>query len=148
MVTATLGDKTATARIRMFNTAKQWSWDFTGYQGVQVPTGWLRAHVKVKPNDLDGNTVLKVSGGTQAKGRPSHQITIGPHDMKNFVVQADVLLKEQKRKLASIGLSNQRYNLILRGNTSKLAIQSWQPHKRMAQEIRFRSDPDIWYTMK
>jgi hypothetical protein len=30
----------------------------------------------------------------------------------------------------------------------KLALQSWQPHKRMAKEIKFRSDPDVWYTMK
>lgn len=147
-VSASLEDKTATARVRTFNPAKVWKWDFEGYKGVQVPVGWIRAHVKLKPADLDGNTAMKVSGGTQAKGRPSHQITIGPPDMKSFEIQSDILLKEQARKLGSIGISNQRYNFIVRGNTGKLAIQSWQPHKRMAKEIKFRSDPDVWYTMK
>ena len=132
----------------MFNPGKVWKWDFEGYKGVQVPVGWIRAHVKIKPTEMDGNTAMRVGGGTEAKGRPSHQITIGPPDMKDFEIQADVLLQEQARKLASIGISNQRYNLIIRGNTGKLAIQSWQPHKRMAEEISFRSDPDVWYTMK
>ena len=148
VVTASVGQLTGDARVRMFNPAKVWEWDFEGYKGVQVPTSWIRAHVKLKPAEVDGTTAMKVAGGTEAKGRPSHQITIGPPGMKDFEIQADVLLLEQKRKLASIGLSNQRYNLIIRGNTGKLAIQSWQPHKRMAKEIKFRSDPDVWYTMK
>ncbi len=148
VVTVKAGDLSATARVRMFSPAKVWSWDFEGYKGIRVPTSWIRAHIKIKPFDLDGNTVMKVAGGTQAKGRPSHQVTLGPPDMKNFEIQADVLMTEQKRKLASVGLSNQRYNFIVRGNTSKLALQSWQPHKRMAKEIKFRSDPDVWYTMK
>ena len=91
---------------------------------------------------------MKVTGGSQAKGRPSHQVGLGTPDMKNYEIQADVLLKEQRRQLASIGLSCNRYNLIVRGNVSKLTIQSWAPHKRMAKEIKFRSDPDIWYTVK
>ena len=65
-----------------------------------------------------------------------------------YTVQADVFMKEQKRKLASVGVTVNRYDLILKGNSSKLAIQSWAPHQRMAKEIRFRSDPDVWYTMK
>jgi hypothetical protein len=50
--------------------------------------------------------------------------------------------------LASVGLTAQRYNLILKGNNLKLSIQSWPAHLRMAREISFRSDPDVWYTMK
>jgi hypothetical protein len=148
LVSTTIDGKTATARVRMFNPAGTWKWDFEGFKGVQVPPTWVRAFVKLKPFDLDGNTVMAVAGGNKIKGRPSHQITLGPPDMKNFEIQADVYMLEQKRKLASPGLSNQRYNLILKGNTGKLEIQSWGPHKRMAQEIKFRSDPDVWYTMK
>lgn len=147
-VTQSIGDRTATARIRMFSPAKVWKWDFTGYKGLRVPPTWIRAHIKLKPFDVDGNDVLKVSGGTMAKGRPSHQIGLGVPEMKNYEIQADVMLKEQKRRLPGIGLSNNRYNLIMIGNTGILAIQSWAPHKRMAKEIKFRSDPDVWYTMK
>jgi hypothetical protein len=68
--------------------------------------------------------------------------------MKNYEIQADVMMKEAGRNLPRIGLSCNRYNLILRGNIGKLEILSWQAHKRMGQEVKFRSDPDVWYTLK
>jgi outer membrane protein assembly factor BamB len=149
LVTATVGDKTASARVRMFNPAKVWKWDFEGYKPMQVPTNWIRSFAKLKPTPHgEGNTAMKVTGGSQAKGRPSHQIGLGFAEMKNYEIQADVFLTEKRRQLGSIGLSCNRYNLIVRGNVGKLTIQSWAPHKRMAKEIKFRSDPDIWYTMK
>jgi len=58
------------------------------------------------------------------------------------------MMREQKRRLPSVGITAQRYNFIIKGNVSKLAVQSWAPHLRMAKEIRYRSDPDVWYTMK
>lgn len=144
-----VGDKSASSRVRMFNPAKVWKWDFTGYKGVQVPPTWVRAHVKLKPVALeDGDVAMKVTGGSEIKGRPSHQVGMGFAEMTNYEVQADVLMKEKRRQLPSIGLSCNRYNFIIRGNVSKIAIQSWAPHKRMAKEIKYRSDPDIWYTMK
>ena len=148
-VSTKIGDKTAVARVRMFNPAKVWKWDLNDLKPpVGVPEGWLRAHIKLKPFDLDGEKVAKVTGGKEAKGRPSHQVALGFPEMKNYEVQADVRLTEKRRQLASIGLSCQRYNLIMVGNTSKLEILSWAPHKRMGKSIKFRSDPDVWYTMK
>lgn len=147
-VTTTVDGKTATARVRMFNPSDQWTWNFDNLAGTAVPPTWVRAFIKLKPFEVDGEKVMKVTGGPAATGRPSHQITLGPAEMKDFTIQADVRLEEQRRQLASIGLSCHRYNLILKGNTGSLEIISWPPHKRMAKEIDFRSDPDIWYTMK
>ncbi|MFT5299826.1 MAG: outer membrane protein assembly factor BamB, partial [Mariniblastus sp.] len=77
-VSTKIGQLTTTSRVRMFNPAKVWSWDFDDLKPpVGTPTGWLRAHVKVKPFEIDGDKVLKVSGGTGAKGRPSHQMGLG-----------------------------------------------------------------------
>ncbi len=147
-MTATENGKTATARVRMFNPSKVWKWDFTGYKGKRVPASWIRAFVKLQPMDLEGNTVLKVTGGPGAKGRPSHQIGMGFPEMKGYEIQADVRLTEARRQLPSIGLSSHRYNLIMIGNTSKLSIESWPSEKRMATSVKFRSDPDVWYRMK
>src|SRR5690606_33395261 len=61
---------------------------------------------------------------------------------------SDVLMTEQRRRLPSVGITAQRYNLILKGNNQKLAISTWPPHIRMDQEINFRCDPDVWYRMK
>lgn len=140
--------KTATARVRMFNPAKVWKWDFTGYKGLRVPPTWVKAHIKLKPFEVDGESVLKVTGGPGVKGRPSHQVAIGPPEMKNYEIQADVRLTEARRQLPSIGISCHRYNLIMIGNTSKLSVESWPSQKRMSKDVKFRSDPDIWYTMK
>ncbi|MEM9942793.1 MAG: PQQ-binding-like beta-propeller repeat protein [Planctomycetota bacterium] len=147
-VNAKVGDKTASGRVRMFSPAKQWKWDFEGYKPMQVPSHWVRAFAKLKPHQMEDGTVMKVTGGSGIKGRPSHQVGIGYPEMSDYEIQADVYLEEQRRQLASIGLSCNRYNLILRGNVGKLMVQSWAPHNRMAKEIKYRSDPGIWYTMK
>ncbi len=143
-VVAKVGDLTTSARVRYFP-AGVWKWDFNNLTGKQVPPTWINAFLKLKPAEVDGEKALMKSTG---RGRPSAYIWIGPPDMKGYTIQADVLMKEEKRRLPSIGITAQRYNLILKGNNGKLAVQSWAPHKRMAKEVRFRSDPDIWYRMK
>ncbi len=147
-ISTSMFGKTATARVRMFNADKTWSWDFEGYKGVRVPPTWLRAHVKLKPVDVDGNTVMRAAGMGKGKGRPSHMVFIGTPNMKDYTISADVMMKEQNRQMPSIGLIANRYNFMIKGNNGKLAIQSWAPHLRMAKVVRFRSDPDVWYTMK
>lgn len=143
-ITATVGESTAVARLRNFPPLP-WAWDFEGYTGKRVPPTWVNAFLKLQPNELDGETAMLRSPG---KGRPSTYIWIGTPEMKGYTVQADVLMKEQNRKLSNIGVTAQRYNFILKGNTSRLGIQSWAPHLRMAKEIRYRSKPDVWYRMK
>jgi len=148
-ISVKVGDATSEARLRVFPPLP-WKFDFEGLKGKQVPGTWINAFLKLQPNEVDGTTALKASPG---KGRPSASIWLGPSDMSKlapngYTVQADVFMKEQKRKLASIGVTVNRYDLILKGNSSKLTIQSWAPHLRMAKEIRYRSDPDVWYTLK
>lgn len=129
----------ATSRIRYFPKL-DWKYDFE----KGVPPVWL-PFIKLKPKELDGEKVIYASG---SKGRPSMTVWVGPSKMTGYTIQADVLMKEERRRLPNIGIVANRYNLILKGNYGKLNIQSWAPHLRMAKEIRYRSDPDIWYTMK
>lgn len=143
-ITVTYEGKTAFARLRTFP-ALPWSWDFEGYQPKQVPATWVNAFLKLQPNEIDGTMALKRSPG---KGRPSTYFWIGTPEMSGYTVQTDVYMTEQKRKLPNMGVTVQRYNIILKGNTSKFGVQSWAPHLRMAKEVRFRSDPDKWYTIK
>lgn len=110
-----------------------------------MPPSWVRAHIKLKPFDLDGNTVMRMGPG---KGRPSHMAWIGTPDMKHYEIKTEIYLTEQKRKLASFGITNQRYNFILDGNIGQLEIRTWQPHLRMAQSDSFNAKPDTWYVMK
>ena len=144
LVTATVGDLSATARLRVFP-ALPWKWDFEDYRSKQVPPTWINAFLKLQPAEIGGTVALKRSPG---KGRPSTYFWLGPPEMEEYTIQTDVLMKEQRRKLANIGITAHRYNFILKGNSGRLAFQSWAPHLRMAKEIRFRSDPDVWYTLK
>ena len=143
-VVAKYGDLVAKARVRVFPPLP-WSWDFTGYKGKRVPPTWIRAFIKLQPAEIDGESTLRNAGG---KGRPSHWVWIGTPDMKDYTVQTDFLMIEKRRRLSSVGVTVNRYNLIVKANTGKLSIQSWQPHLRMAKEMKFRSNPDVWYRMK
>ncbi|MEQ9411063.1 MAG: PQQ-binding-like beta-propeller repeat protein [Fuerstiella sp.] len=140
-LTATSGEHTAFTRARTFPPLP-WKWDFEGYTGFQVPPVWINAVKKLQPTDVDGSIALKRGSGI------STNFWLGLSEMKGYTVQADVLMREEKRQLPSIGLTVQRYNFIIKGNVSKLQIHTWPPHLRMAKEVRFRSDPDVWYTMK
>lgn len=143
-INVTYEGKTAFARLRTFPKAP-WTWDFEGYKPKQVPATWVNAFLKLQPNEIDGTMALKRSPG---KGRPSTYFWLGPPEMSGYTVQTDVYMTEQKRKLPNMGVTVQRYNVILKGNTSKFGVQSWAPHLRMAKEIKFRSNPDTWYTIK
>ncbi|HIK93883.1 MAG TPA: serine/threonine protein kinase [Planctomycetes bacterium] len=143
-LTAKLGEATAFARVRTYPPLP-WKWDFEGYKPKQVPPTWINSFLKLQPTDFDGTMALKRSPG---KGRPSTYFWLGLPEMKGYTVQTDVYMTEQKRKLPNMGVTVQRYNVILKGNTGKFGIQTWAPHLRMAQEVRFRSNPDTWYTVK
>ena len=144
---AKLGELTASARVRVFPPLP-WKWDFEGYTGKQVPPTWVGAATRLAPEQVDGSTAVKKAGGKDVKGLPTAYIWLGPPELTGYTIQADVMMREDSRRLPSIGVTANRYNLILKGNTSKLTIQTWPAHPRVAKEITYRSDPNIWYTLK
>lgn len=136
--------KTAKARVRSFPPLP-WKWDMEGLSGVQVPAGWVNAQIKLKPTQLDGNTALK---STPGPGKPSFAVAMGPPEMKDYVIQADVMV-DGKRRLSNVGVSNQRYDMILKANNNKLTLQTWAAHLRINEEQRLEEDPvGRWYTLK
>lgn len=150
VVSASVGDVKATARLRIFPKAKKWAWDFEGYKPLQVPPTWIRAHVKLKPTKVDDTMAMKMAPGP---ARPSHTVMLGPADLSNYSIQADVLLREQKRKLSSVGICANRYTFILNGNDGVCQFVTWPSEWRLSgfengAEADFVADPDIWYRMK
>ncbi len=144
-----LGELTASARIRVFKATPDWKWDFEGFTGPQVPPTWMRAFAKLKPQTIDGNTVMTVAGmGANTRGRPSHFVFLGSPSQHSYTIQADVLMKEQRRQLPNIGVCANRYSFMIKGPYKKVQVQSWPPHLRAAKEVPFDAKPDVWYTMK
>lgn len=151
VLSAKVGDVTATARLRIFPKTKKWAWDFEGFKPMQTPPTWVRAHVKLKPLKVGETTAMRMGPG--GKGRPSHNVMFGPSSMKNYSIQADVLLKEENRKLSSVGICANRYTFLLNGNDGVVQFVTWPSEWRLSgyengAEAEFLADPDVWYSMK
>ena len=134
----------ARARLRVFPPLP-WKWDFEDTQPGNSPASWIRAFGKLRAAEVDGSNVMQNRAGI---GRPSTYVWLGPPRMQGYTIQADVMSREERRQMSNIGITAQRYNLILKGNAGRLEIQSWAPQLRMAREVAFVWDPDVWYTLK
>lgn len=143
-VIAKHGELQAKARIRVFSELP-WKFDFDTPENLKDTSGWINGFIAFKPTPMgDSTTMLNVV----SKNRPITYVWLGPSTMKDYTIQADVLMKEAQRKRPSVGITNQRYNLILKGNVDKLGVQTWPPHPRAAKEVKFVAATDVWYTMK
>ncbi len=74
------------------------------------------------------------------------QVFIGHPSAKNYTVEADVLTEGNKRKMSEIGLINQRYLIILKGNAQQIEVNSNQ--ERLRQSVPFKWSPNEWYHIK
>ena len=74
------------------------------------------------------------------------QVFIGHPDMKNYTVEADVLSDGNKRKMSDVGVINQRYVILLKGNEQKLEVNSNLERLRVA--VPFKWSPNEWYHLK
>jgi outer membrane protein assembly factor BamB len=62
------------------------------------------------------------------------------------VVQADVMSDGNRRKMSEVGIINQHYLIVLKGNEQKLEVNSNQERLRVAKD--FRWSPNVWYRLK
>ena len=143
VVTATRGEMSATARIRVIP-ALPWKFDFSD---GKVPPVWIGADYRHKPAPLDGeNGLVKIS--TIPKGTRS-QSWMGWPDLHDYTVQADFKATEKNGRLPDMGLINQRYTLDLQGSQN-LQLRSWTPRLelRFAKTVPQQWTANTWYTLK
>ena len=73
---------------------------------------------------------------------------MGPSDLSNYTVVADVKGARTDDQLPDIGLIAQGYTLDMMGNSQQLQIRTWTPQLRMAQTVDFPWQENVWYRMK
>jgi len=73
-------------------------------------------------------------------------IFIGHPDMKNYTIEADVLTEGNRRKMSEAGVVNQRYIIVLKGNSQELEINSNQ--ERIKHAVPFKWSANAWYRLK
>ena len=113
------------------------------------PLPWIGARFKFEVRDKDGEKALTKTIDNKFFQRGT--VFMGDPEMKNYTIQADVMSEGNRRKMSEVGIINQRYLIVLKGNEQKIEVNSNQERLRVpAQEepSNFKWSPNAWYTMK
>lgn len=112
------------------------------------PLSWnsARFRFEVRAKDLDGGTNQALIKTIENKLFQRGQIFFGAPDSSNYTVEADVLSEGNRRKMSEVGVINQRYAIILKGNSQEIEINSNQERIKIAK--RFNWMPNMWYRLK
>ena len=136
-------------RARASSRPLPWTETFDSMAEKAVPAGWVNAGGPLGPlvvATLDGQKVLqKTPTNTLFKrGR----FFIGPVEWSNYTMQADVRAPTRRRMMADVGITVQRYSLVLYGTTQRLKLEPWEPETQRSVVVPFEWKPDAWYTIK
>ncbi|XZE54308.1 PQQ-binding-like beta-propeller repeat protein [Planctomycetaceae bacterium SH139] len=121
-------------------------WKFSFDELKDAPVTWVGARYRHVMRTIDGSPAM-VKITTIPKGARS-QAWMGPSNLANYTISADVKGSRMADQLPDIGLIAQGYTLDLMGNSQQLQIRTWTPQRRMAQTIDFPWQADVWYRMK
>jgi hypothetical protein len=114
----------------------------------EPPVTWIGARYRHKIREVDGEKVM-VKITTIPLGTRS-QSWMGPTDLHDYTVQADLMGAEADNWLPDMGVIAQRYTLDLMGEHQQLQVRSWtsQVETRFSKTVPFEWKPNVWYTMK
>lgn len=142
-VEAKVGELTGGARIRVVPPLP-WKFDFA--DGA-VPITWVGAAYRHVPRTVDGEPMI-VKVTTIPKGTRS-QAWMGPTNLHDYTIQADVKAGSKDGKMPDMGLIAQRYTVDLMGAKQQLQIRTWHSVlTRLVAEKPFDWKTDVWYTIK
>ena len=116
----------------------------TAVKFAYPPLPWIGARFKWEVRERDGNKVLAKTIDNKLFQRA--QTFIGHPDMKNYTIEADVLSEGNRRKMSEVGLINQRYCILLKGNAQEMEVSS--NYERLRVSVPFAWPPNVWYHLK
>jgi hypothetical protein len=127
--------------------ALPWNEDFSSFADNAIPPGWVNAQAgKVSVTTLDGQKVLQKAPDETIFKRA--RVFFGSTDMSNYSFEADVRAPERRRQMADVGITAQRYSLVLYGTSQQLKIEPWEPETTRTVKANFAWKPDTWYRLK
>jgi hypothetical protein len=113
------------------------------------PLPWIGARFKFEVRDKDGSKALTKTIDNRFFQRAT--VFIGEANTRNYTIQADVMSEGNRRKMSEVGVINQRYLIVLKGNEQKLEVSSNFERFRVPageEAPNFRWQPNIWYRLK
>jgi outer membrane protein assembly factor BamB len=108
------------------------------------PLPWIGARFKFDVREKDGSKVLAKTTDNRFFQRAT--VFIGTPEMSHYTIQADVMSDGNKRKMSEVGVINQHYLIVLKGNEQKLEVNSNQERLRASED--FKWSPNVWYRLK
>jgi len=108
------------------------------------PLPWIGARVKFEVREVQGAKALTKTIDNKFFQRAF--VFIGDPALKGYTIQADVMSDGNRRKMSDVGVINQRYLAVLKGNEQKIEISSNQELFRFSAP--FKWSPNAWYQIK
>jgi outer membrane protein assembly factor BamB len=108
------------------------------------PLPWIGGRFRFDVREKDGTKALAKT--TDNKFFQRGTSFIGDVEMKNYTIAADVLSEGTRRKMSEVGVVNQRYIVLLKGNAQELEVNSNQERLKVA--VPFKWSPNVWYCLK
>jgi hypothetical protein len=119
----------------------------TDFAYPPLPWNSARFRWEVRAKELGGNPTNQALVKTiDNKLFQRGQLFFGFPDLHAYTIQADVLSEGNRRKMSEVGVINQRYLVILKGNSQEIEVNSNQ--ERIKSSRPFKWSPDTWYTLK
>jgi outer membrane protein assembly factor BamB len=152
LVTCKLGQVSGTARIRVIPPLP-WKFDFN--RDKNVPLTWLGGRIRWEVREQDGDKFIAKKSVLPTPKDPHNKLGsrsflwMGPTDLANYTIQADMLVKQEGGKMPDAGIIAGGYELTIRSQNHKLRLDSWASNNyRSLMEVPFEPQPDKWYTLK
>jgi outer membrane protein assembly factor BamB len=145
-IKATVGAIAGESRARV---ARQMPWTetFEAMADGTVPPGWINGTTgKFAVATLDGQKVLQKAPDNTIFKRI--RAFVGPADWSNYTVEADVRGTTRRRQMSDLGVTAQRYSLVIYGNAQQIKIEPWEPETHRAAVAPFEWKADTWYHLK
>jgi outer membrane protein assembly factor BamB len=108
------------------------------------PLPWIGARFKFEVREKDGTKCLTKTIDNKFFQRAT--VFLGAPDAKNYTIEADVMSDGNRRKMSEVGVINQRYAIVLKGNDQKLEVSS--NFERLRESVDFKWAPNTWYHLK
>ncbi|MFM7101660.1 MAG: PQQ-binding-like beta-propeller repeat protein, partial [Verrucomicrobiota bacterium] len=111
-----------------------------------LPWNSARFRFEVRQKDAESGPTRALVKTIENKLFQRGQVFFGFPDLRNYTLQADVLSEGNRRKMSEVGILNQRYAVILKGNSQEIEINSNQERIKVARPFKWA--PNTWYTLK
>ena len=122
--------------------------DFSKVPDGAVPGGWVNTQGKFLVATVKGEKLLRKVNDKASPLIAKGNAYIGLPTDKDYVIEADVQGSKAGEDLPDVGVVNNRYTLLLWGNSGKLRLSSWEALPRIDRTIPFKLEPGQWYRLK